>query len=246
MDTLLHTRRNGKFILQVQAHPDFGLPFGQDRLIPIWVATLAVRQQTRCVRFRSGSEMLEEFGLPRNGTYYRRLIDGFKRVFTSTIYFGADHRLSKRAIWEFTRFAFFDHMRLWYMKPHVSSEPAPAENIITLSEQFWDEVREHPLPADLNVVRALANAPGCLDLYLWLVWRCFKLKGEAQIPLFGPSGLCHQLGADDYARHRDLRRTILRWLNLIRVFWTDCPACLGNDGTTIHLEPARQIHPRRH
>ena len=78
--TVLHTRRNGKFILQVQAHPDFGLPFGQDRLIPIWVATLALRQQSRCVRFRSGSEMLDEFGLPRNGTYYRRLIDGFKRL----------------------------------------------------------------------------------------------------------------------------------------------------------------------
>jgi hypothetical protein len=71
-ETLLHTRRNGKFILQVQAHPDFGLPFGQDRLIPIWVATIAVRQQSRCVRFRSGSELIEEFGLPRNGKHYRR------------------------------------------------------------------------------------------------------------------------------------------------------------------------------
>ena len=137
--TLLHTRRNGKFILQVQAHPDFGLPFGQDRLIPIWVATLAVRQHSRCVHFRSGSEMLEEFGLPRNGKHYRRLIDGFKRVFSSTIYFGTDDRLSQRAIWEFTRFAFLDHMRLWYMKNHVSDEAAPTDNIITVSEQFWDE-----------------------------------------------------------------------------------------------------------
>jgi hypothetical protein len=182
--TLLHTRRNGKFVLQVQAHPAFGLPFGQDRLIPIWVATLAVRQQSRSVRFRSATEILEEFGLPRNGKHYHRLIDGFKRVFTSTIYFGTDQQVSEQAIWEFSRFAFFDHMRLWYMKKQVSGEPTPTDNIITLSEQFWDEVREHPIPADLNVVRALANAPGCLDLYLWLVWRCFKLKREAQIPLF--------------------------------------------------------------
>ena len=65
--TLLHHAQKWKFILQVQAHPDFGRPFGQDRLIPIWVATLGVRQQNRCVRFRSGSELLEEFGLPRNG-----------------------------------------------------------------------------------------------------------------------------------------------------------------------------------
>jgi hypothetical protein len=26
-------------------------------------------------------------------------------------------------------------------------------------EQFWTEIREHPIPADLNVVRALVNAP---------------------------------------------------------------------------------------
>ena len=32
---LLHERRNGKFNLQITGHPKFGLPFGQDRLIPI-------------------------------------------------------------------------------------------------------------------------------------------------------------------------------------------------------------------
>jgi hypothetical protein len=59
---------HGKFILQVQAHPDFGLSFGQDRLIPIWVATLVVRAAEPNVRFRSGSEMFEEFGLARIGS----------------------------------------------------------------------------------------------------------------------------------------------------------------------------------
>jgi hypothetical protein len=124
--------------------------------------------------------MLEEFGLPRNGKHYRRLIEGFKRVFTSTIYSGTDDRFSDRAIWEFTRFAFFDHLPLWYMKKHLAGEAATSDNIITLSEQFWDEIRQHPIPADLNVVRALVNSPGCFDLYLWLVWRCFKLKRDAQ------------------------------------------------------------------
>jgi hypothetical protein len=187
--------------------------------------------------------MLAEFGLPRNGKHYRRLIDGFRRVFTSTIYFGTDDRLSERAIWEFTRFAFFDHMRLWYMKTHVSPDVPATGNIITLSEQFWNEIREHPIPADLNVVLALVNAPGCLDLYLWLVWRCFKLKRDAEIPLFGAYGLCQQLGTDDYLRARDLRRTILRWLNDIQVFWPECPASIGNDGRSLQLRPARPIHP---
>ena len=50
-----------------------------------------------------------------------------------------------RGIWECFRFAFFDHMRLWYMKTHVFGAAAAMDNLITLSEQFWDEIREHPI-----------------------------------------------------------------------------------------------------
>ena len=86
--TLIHRRRNGHFFLHIQGHPDFGLPFGQDRLVAIWVASLAVRQRSRVIEFETASEILEEFGMPRNGVQYRRLVDGFKRIFASTIFFG--------------------------------------------------------------------------------------------------------------------------------------------------------------
>ena len=36
---LLHERRNGQFLLQVTGHPTYGLPWGQDRLVPIFLAT---------------------------------------------------------------------------------------------------------------------------------------------------------------------------------------------------------------
>ena len=55
---LLYERRNGHFVLQLTGHPDFGLPFGQDRLVPIMLATMAVQQKSQAVRFRSGAEML--------------------------------------------------------------------------------------------------------------------------------------------------------------------------------------------
>ena len=32
-----------------------GLPYGQDRLIPIYLATLAIRQRSQSIRFRSGA-----------------------------------------------------------------------------------------------------------------------------------------------------------------------------------------------
>jgi hypothetical protein len=44
---------------------DFGSPFGQDRLVPIFLATLAVRQQSQAIRFRSAAQMLEILGMRR-------------------------------------------------------------------------------------------------------------------------------------------------------------------------------------
>ena len=72
--TLQYTRRNGRFKLDIIAHPEFGPPFGQDRLIPIWVATLAVKQKSRTVMFRSAAEILDHFDLPKDGPHYRRLV----------------------------------------------------------------------------------------------------------------------------------------------------------------------------
>ena len=35
---LLFERRNGAFLLQITGHPEFGLPYGQDGLVPIYRA----------------------------------------------------------------------------------------------------------------------------------------------------------------------------------------------------------------
>ena len=78
---LLHERRNGQFHLQVTGHPTYGLPWGQDRLVPIFLATLAIRQQKQVIAFRSATEMLDTFGMQQGGSQYRRLVGAFQRVF---------------------------------------------------------------------------------------------------------------------------------------------------------------------
>jgi hypothetical protein len=93
-DQVLYERRNGHFILQVTGHPEFGVPFGQDRLVPIFLATLAVRQKSQLIRFRTAAEMLESFGIGMHtgGKEYRRLVEAFERIFGATIFFGThDH-----------------------------------------------------------------------------------------------------------------------------------------------------------
>ena len=51
--SLKHTRKNGRFVLDVVAHPDYGLPFGQDRLIPYGLLRLRfVRRAGPCCSVR--------------------------------------------------------------------------------------------------------------------------------------------------------------------------------------------------
>ena len=95
---LLHERRNGRFVLQVTGHPSYGLPWGQDRLVPIFLATMAVRQQSARFTFSSAGEMLDTFGIQQGGSQYRRLVASFQRIFGATIFFGTDIQSDRAAV----------------------------------------------------------------------------------------------------------------------------------------------------
>src|SRR5215471_8861940 len=97
--SLLHERRNGEFILQVIGHPSYGLPWGQDRLVPIFLATQAIRQKSPQIVFESAAEMLDTFGMQQGGSQYRRLVASFQRIFGATIFFGTTPSRSGR--WSF-------------------------------------------------------------------------------------------------------------------------------------------------
>lgn len=156
---LNYSRRNGRFFLEVTGHPSYGVPFGQDRLIPLWVATQAVRLQTRTIEFGSARQILLDLGLPDNGAHYRRLAEGFRRVFGSTVFFGTTATQGRSELWDVSRIHFFERLKLWFRTDE--SGTAGGGNIVTLTEAFWEEIRTHPVPVDADVIRALANNAGC-------------------------------------------------------------------------------------
>jgi len=241
-DQITHTRRNGNFTLDIVAHPQYGLPFGQDRLIPVWVATLAVLQKSRVVRFPNPSALLDYFELPKNGYHYERIVQGFQRIFGATIFFGTEEQRQRAILSNSTRFHFFDRVQLWYNR----EEPAElhsneSENMITLSEAFYDEIDRHRIPVERRVVAALANAPGTLDLYVWLVWRSWSLAAgqRSRVPIFGNSGLGQQLGSIEYGRQRDFRNKLTKWLREVKAWWPECPASISSDGRFLLITSAR-------
>jgi replication initiator protein len=241
--SLEYSRQNGRFKLRVIGHPDYGLPFGQDRLLLIWIASMATWQKSRAIHFRSAATILETFSLPKDGRYYKRLIAGFERIFYSTFFFTSDEQNAETVVITQTSFRFVSTLKLWYTRvnpPDQKPDSIPGGNIIVLSEEFWNEIQRHPIPVDLNVVRALADSPGNLDLYIWLVWRSWTAKAPVNIPLFGPEGLVSQLGNSENLRERDFRRQIARWLKITHQLWPECAATLAESGDSLILRPARR------
>lgn len=242
-EQLSYTRTNGKFFLEITPHPKLGLPYGQDRLVPIWAATLAVLQKSRTIRFNSPSQVLDYFELPKNGYHYKRIVHGFERIFGATIFFGTEEQREKDIISNWARFHFFDKMQLWYHRDE--NQPLlPGDdfaNIIELSEAFYQEIQQHKIPVERKVVAALANAPGTLDLYVWLVWKSWTLnRGQrATIPILGEAGLTQQLGSKEYGRERDFLEKLSKWLSEVKAWWPECPAEISPDGRLLFVSSAK-------
>src|SRR6516165_5950275 len=125
--------------LLLKVHYETSVPFGQDRLIPIWVATLALRQRSRTVRFNTAAEMLDFFRLFKDGKRYNRIMEGFQRIFAATIFFGTTDQPRAKLLLDWARFHFFDRLHLWFYRNEPATVSAPnAENLMVLSEAFYE------------------------------------------------------------------------------------------------------------
>lgn len=241
---LLYERRNGHFVLQLTGHPEYGVPFGQDRIVPIFLATLAVQQKSQVIRFRSASEMLDTFGMHKGGKEYRRLIEAFERIFGATMFFGTDALKGGAKVVHHSRFNFLREATIWYNR-ETSQTPQPEafENVIVLSDEFYQEITAHPIPTDLAAVRVLSASPAILDLFMWLSYRCFSAKGEEEVPIFGSRGLAAQLGNVEYSRPRRFRQKLEASLDAIRGMWPQCPARVSSDGSALIVNRASAVAP---
>ena len=119
---------------------------------------------------------------------YRRLSQGFQRIFAASIFFGTDEEQKGGKVFDWARFHCFDHMRLWFDRAEFQNSPDPdrSENVITLSEGFYEEINQHAIPVERQVVAGLANAPGLLDFYVWIVWKSWTVKTNAAADLPEP------------------------------------------------------------
>ena len=94
---------------------------------------------------------------------------------------------------------------------------------VCLGEDFFNEIIRHPVPLDMNTLKAMKRSSLGLDLYLWVTYRNFSLKRPLRLSW---RHLYHQFGvgpanAVDKRTIDYFRTDCLRELKKIKMAWPD-------------------------
>jgi hypothetical protein len=224
------TRKNGAFTLTILSPSDVGLPYGSiPRLLIAWLTTEAVRTRERTLCLGNTlSSFMREIGLvPTGGRWgsITRLREQTKRLFTSSISCTYETSgVSKEA-----GFRIADTHELWWY-PRTASQSTLIESSVTLSESFFNEIINHPIPIDLRVLKALKQSPMALDIYCWLTYRMSYLKNETEIPW----GLLQMQFGADYKDLYEFRRNFVKQLKFVLEVYQDARASDEQNGLILY------------
>jgi Plasmid encoded RepA protein len=155
-----------------------GVPYGsRARLIMLYVQSEALRTTSREVSLgRSMNAWLHRMGIPQGGKSNRTIRDQAERI--SRCSFTFDGKGTK--IGGIARMTIFDRA-IFTDLDDVPGQGSLFPQVAMLSEQFFKQLAEHPVPLEEAAVRAISNNSMALDLYAWLAYRLHVLKGVTSI-----------------------------------------------------------------
>ena len=240
-------RVNGPYKLYMIAGGGNKLPFGNlPRLLLAWVCTEAVRTQSReLVLGRSLAEFMRQLGMHDDSGSPRgdrtRLQEQMQRLFRCSVQLinsAADHEI---VVSSFVA----DRHEFWW-DPKRPDDRTLWESKIELGEKFFAEIIAHPVPVDMNILKALKRSTLGLDLYLWLNYRTFALTSPLRLAW---TSLYRQFGTDPAKANdkfvvRDFRKDCLRELKKIKIAWPELNYAIGK-GVLLLLPSEPSIPPTR-
>lgn len=217
-----------------------GLPYGRyPRLVLAYLNSEAVRRKSREIELGPHfSHFCASLGIPPT-TGPRgslpMLRDQMQRLFAST--FQCVFHDENEGQHAGDGFLIAEKRVLWW-DPRLSQGDAAWGSHVVLSERFFREATEAPVPLDLRVQRAL-RSPFEIDIYVWLTWRFFRLRRPTTIPW--PS-LTLQFGCG-YANPRHFKKRFLGYLRGVIGYYSDVR--LENSDLGLVLKPSPPHVPPR-
>ena len=223
-DRTQYKRVNGPYTLIMTAVGQTGLPFGNlSRLLLAWVCTEAVQTQSReLILGPSLSGFMRRLGIAPVGggtTGARtRLRNQMKRLFNAHIQLAYENKRVSASV----NSPIAIRTGFWWNE-RKPSERVEWDNTIELGETFFHEIIRHPVPLDMNILKAMKRSSLGIDLYLWLTYRTFALKGPLQLSwacLYRQFGV-NPAEADDHYTVKNFRTDCLRELKKLKVAWPE-------------------------
>ena len=175
-DRLQYKRQNGPYKLIMLAGGDNKLPFGNlPRLLIAWVCTEAVRTGERKLILGSSlAEFMHSLGMYSDSGGTRgdrtRLKNQIDRLFHCRIDLIYEDDKRKRTVHS----DFAEETDLWwdFRQPEQNTM---WQSWIMLGEKLFNEIREHPVPLDMRILKAMRRSPLGLDIYMWLSYKTHAL-----------------------------------------------------------------------
>ena len=219
-------RRNGAFTLSMLASPKIGLPYGSvPRLLLAWVTTEAVKTKERELELGdSMSAFMAELGMSRQGSNITSLKNQTRRLFNATV--SATYQEGRNT--QDIGYRLADKTVLWWH----SKDPEQTglwKSSVTLSEAFFSEIIDRPVPIDMRAIKALKQSPLALDIYATLTYRMSYLTKPTVSPW---SALAFQLGSD-YSRLRAFKEAFIVELRKVMLVYSGVRVEVQDDGLKI-------------
>lgn len=219
-------RKNGSYTLTIMAPSAIGLPYGPvPRLLLAWLTTEAVRTKSRELELGdSMAAFMAELGMSRQGSNIASLKNQTRRLFNATV--SASYTDGKGFADMGYRLA--DKTTLWW-QPNDHEQAGLWKSTVTLSETFFNEIIDKPVPVDMRAMRVLKKSPLGLDIYAWLTYRVSYLKQPTVIPW---AGLALQFGSD-YARLRDFKSAFIEELKKVALLYAQVQVETTDEGLLV-------------
>lgn len=162
-----------------------GYPFGAlPRLYLAWLTTEVKRTKSREI-YLGGSqlEFMRSLGITgKAGTDYRRLKEQLTRLWAARISISSHTKDEiTGAVTDVKHHLSIVDSSTAFWVPSDGSQVAGFESTIRLSELFYNEIVDHPVPINMQTLRELSSSAMAMDVYIWLTYRLYSVRSPTKI-----------------------------------------------------------------
>jgi hypothetical protein len=233
-----YTRTDGDVTLSITDLGGAGLPYGAyPRLILVWMTTEALRTGERKLELgRSLSSFMGQLGLQCTGGHWGtipRFRGQMERLFGAAISTRWKRDQNGQSQTGGSNLLLAEEFDLWWT-PQKLRRAGLGQSSVTLSQRFFEQLVEAPVPLDLRAIKALKRSPLSLDLYAWATRRVSYLKRPLRIS-WASFQLSFGAGYAETAQGRSrFRGNAIEALRRVKVVYPQLKIEIQRDGVLLY------------